>query len=92
MKMYKAATGFNMYVEEHEIERTTEKFVVFPNGGKEAKSSTHLYSSHEWFGTRIEAVLHLKDRAQISLTYALEKLRKAEDRLVNINGWLDEEG
>jgi len=51
MKMFKANSGWRLGVRESEVERVTEKFVVFPDGRKEAKYG----ANHNWFDTRGEA-------------------------------------
>jgi hypothetical protein len=86
--MYKALIGSDMGVKEHEIERTTEKFVVFPNGRKEAKSSGYRYASHEWFGSRAAALQHLRRCAETSLESAQMRLYKTEVDLRTVKEWI----
>jgi hypothetical protein len=87
MKMYKATYGWSMRLEEKEIERTTDKFVVFPDSRKEAKESTR----EKWFESRSSALVWLKANCQKEIARIETKYEEAKKDLRTVNDWIAEE-
>jgi hypothetical protein len=90
MKMYKAVHGYTLKIEEKEVERVTEKFVIFPSGRREMKGGGR-FCEHEWFESRSSALAWLKANCQKEIARIETKYEEAKKGLRTVNDWIAEE-